>query len=88
MEDQGWWTTVTFGTAYLPGPTPPAGPWRSREEAEEAVARWRRRLGYRAGTYEAASNLRIVGPFRTRAAAREADISDYPQAIRASWKEA
>lgn len=75
----GWWTTVSSGGAMVAAYRTdwPRGPWRSEEEARAALDRWRQRIGANAGTIEAAHNLRIVGPFRTREIARTVDISDY-----------
>lgn len=68
-----WWTAVSFGSSY----DGPRGPWLGKQAAERAVSAWRARKGAEAGSIEAASSLRIVGPFATRAIARNADISDY-----------
>lgn len=70
-----WWTTVSFGALY----DGPSGPWKSEEAAAGAMSHWRDRKGADAGSIEAASSLRVVGPFRSRAIARQADISDYPK---------
>lgn len=69
--DTGWWTTVGFG-----GTPTPRGPWHSRADAEDAVARWEERTGSEAGTLLAAHSVRIQGPYSTRAAARDGDISE------------
>jgi len=85
MMNDGWYTVVSSGgamaTAY---PTDwPRGPWKSEAEAEAALDRWveRRDLDSEWGTIQAAHNIRVVGPFRTRAIARQADISDYHRHI-------
>jgi len=67
-----WWTTVAFG-----GNPAPRGPWSSYEDAVAAVDRWARRLGADAGSLIATHSLRLHA-YRTRAAARAADISDAP----------
>jgi hypothetical protein len=69
-----WYAIVSFGSS----PAPAKGPFASVEKAEDAVSRFRSRHGSLAGTYLAAGSTRIVGPFASRAAAREADISDAP----------
>ena len=73
--DDGWFSILRWGhcNAY---PMPPRGPYRGRREALEALGRWRERAGSLAGTIEAAHSVRLAGPFATRAAARNADISD------------
>jgi len=68
-----WYTIVTDGGAT--NPTPARGPWKSYEDADAAILAFRERHGHLAGTYLAATNARIVGPYRTRRAALEADIS-------------
>jgi len=68
----GWYTVVSFGRNSIP-----FGPWRSRDEGEKAVGRWRERLGWTAGSEWNASSASIVGPFPSRQIARDADISDY-----------
>ena len=68
-----WYTWLSAGS----DPAPAAGPHRSVEAARAALDRFRSRHGHLAGTYEAAGSLRLV-EFPTRAAARKADISDYP----------
>lgn len=73
MSDK-WWSILTFGSLY----DGPHGPWKGREDAEEALGMWRERKGSEALTIENASALRIAGPFDSRDAARNADISDYP----------
>jgi hypothetical protein len=70
-----WWAIVTWGPLY----DGPAGPWKTEATAEERLSAWRERKGAEAGTIEAASALRIVGPFPSRSNARKADISDYPR---------
>ena len=67
-----WFTVVTFGSGR-----PIVGPWHGAEAAEAAMDRWAGREGASAGSFVAAHNMRIVGPFCTRAQAREADICDY-----------
>ena len=68
-----WYTIVTFGPRY----GLPRGPWRSHDEAFTAVARWRERKDYLAGTYVSAASARLYG-YRTRAEARNGDIGDSP----------
>ena len=70
-----WWSVVSFGSRY----DGPRGPWANVEDANDAVQRWRERKGADAGEIEAASSLRIAGPFPNRAVARHADISDYTE---------
>lgn len=67
-----WFTTVSFG-----GGSQPRGPWHGEDAAHDAMDRWSARRGHLAGTEAAAHTIRVVGPFCTRAEAREADISDY-----------
>lgn len=81
---EGWWTTVATNGAFAP--TPPLGPWRTREEGVEAWQHWEARMGSRAGSYIDMTSARIVGPFRTRIDAFDADISTYPQDIEESWQ--
>ena len=69
-----WYTTVRFGSG--PYPMPPRGPWKSLDEAHAAMDRWRARVGSLAGTIIAAHHIEIVGPYKSRRAARAADISD------------
>lgn len=68
-----WWTILTWGGFY----DGPRGPFHSETEAEDALGRWRDRKGAEAGSIEAASSLRVAGPFANRKTARSADISDY-----------
>ncbi len=68
-----WWVLLTSGREAN---MPPRGPWSSREAATLAIQRWRERVGHVAGTILAARSARLV-PFRSRAEARAADISDY-----------
>lgn len=75
-----WHAIVHFGSSGN-CPSAPHGPYRSREEADEALSRFLRRLGADGGSYAAATSVRVVGPFPTRAVARDADISDYPRHI-------
>lgn len=70
MKDH-YYTFVRFGS----DPMPARGPFKSIEEAEEAMERFRYRHGHLAGTWVASGSVRLVGPFATRKAAREADIS-------------
>lgn len=81
----GWYTLVSHGGAMVTAyPTDwPRGPWRSEDDGREALERWATRRGVAEllGTITSAHNLRIVGPFRTRAIARQADISDYRRHI-------
>jgi hypothetical protein len=67
-----WYTIVSFG-----GGSQPRGPWHSEDAAHEAMDRWYRRRGHYAGTEVAAHSIRVVGPFCTRRAAQETDISTY-----------
>lgn len=67
-----WYTTVGFG-----GTPTPRGPWKDLEEAQGAVARWARRVGWKAGELMNAHTVRIYA-YSTRAAARDGDISDSP----------
>jgi hypothetical protein len=71
--NNGWYAILTWGSSY----DGPCGPWKSEADAEASLGRWRYRKGAEAGSIEAASSLRIAGPFPTRDAARSADISDY-----------
>ena len=66
-----WFTYVKFGSA----PGPAVGPFNSIADAESAMDRFLARHGYLAGTYLASGSIRLVGPFATRKAARNADIS-------------
>lgn len=75
-----WYTTVSFGSG--PYAMPPRGPWRSIAEAEDAIERWEDRVAHLAGTIRAAHSVRLVGPYRTRHAARQADISTAPVVAR------
>jgi len=85
MTNDGWYTVVSNGGALVTAyPTDwPRGPWKSEAEAEEALDRWveRRDLADLWGTIQAAHNIRVVGPFRTREIARQVDISDYHRHI-------
>ena len=67
-----WYIVVGVGR----GPRP-RGPWRSLDEAREAIARWFRRHGQHAGTYWAAGSCRLTGPYRTRRQALEASIASH-----------
>ena len=69
-----WYTILTCGGAY--NPTPARGPWKTVEEAEQAVDNFRGRRGWKAGTLLATTNARIAGPFASRREALAADISD------------
>ncbi|GAB33320.1 hypothetical protein [Gordonia otitidis] len=83
MTDATWWTTVTHGPR---GPLP-VGPWKSLDEAQETLGRWRIRMdlrlrrGKRVGGFGdtneflEARTARLYA-YRTRAEARAADISD------------
>lgn len=78
-----WWTVVSTG-ANAPYPTDwPRGPWKSKDEAAQALDRWamRRNLGNMWATIQTAHNIRVIGPFRTRAIARYADISNWSALI-------
>lgn len=68
--EKTYYTFVCFGS----GPMPARGPFRSLEEADEAMARFQSRHGYVAGTYLASGSVRLVGPYPTRAKALVADI--------------
>ena len=67
-----WYKILTAGQHY----DGPRGPFRSRDDAETALSAWRERKGCLAGTIEAASSLRIAGPYPSRTIARNADISE------------
>lgn len=72
-----WYTFRYYGDPALTAKRgrlsyPPAGPFKSVKEAEEALNRWRERLGCIAGTVEAAHGICLLGPFTTREAARRA----------------
>lgn len=75
LMSDNWWTILTWGSHY----DGPHGPWKSETEADDALSAWRERRGAEAGSIEAASALRIAGPFATREVARHADISDYTE---------
>ena len=66
-----WYAWVRFGG----NPSPAKGPFKTVEEAKEALSRFRERYGSRAGTYENAGCIRL-NVYPTRAAARDGDISD------------
>lgn len=70
-----WYTIVWFGSG--PYKMPPVGPWQTREDAENALNRWRKSVGANAGTIESAHNFRIYG-YKTRGHARLGNISDEP----------
>lgn len=72
-----WYTIVGFGSSL---PMPARGPHRSYEDALSALGRFHDRHGYMAQTYLSASSVRVVGPYRTRREAQDADISDAPVA--------
>jgi hypothetical protein len=64
----GWYTVVAANlTDARVGPWP-RGPWRTRLAAEAALRRWRAKP---AAGLAAAVQLAVVGPFPTRAAARQ-----------------
>lgn len=74
-----WYATVQYGTADR-CPNPPRGPWRTPEAARAAIRRWENvdpawrsseinRLGL------------AVRAYSTRAAARDADISDQARQV-------
>lgn len=70
-HDTGWWTIHRWGWyGPLDIASPPVGPWRSEDEARDALARWVRRAGADGGSAVAAMNIRVAGPFGTRAQAR------------------
>ncbi len=71
-----WYRIVSFGSG--PYEMPPVGAWPNRDAAAAALDRWRERAGWGAGTREAAHSVRIYGPYRTRAEARDGDISEAP----------
>jgi len=52
-----------------------AGPWKSEGDARAGIDRWLLREGHAAGSLVAAQALRVNG-YRTREAARRADITD------------
>ena len=83
-EVSGWYAAVSSGGGHASYLTDwPRGPWRSKEAGQEAIGRWAARRGIDAklGTIRAAHHLRVVGPFRTRAIARKADVSDYSDSL-------
>lgn len=67
-----WYASVGFG-----GNPAPRGPWRTAEQARDALNRWARRQGPGTTVLIAAHTLR-VNCYETREAARSADISDTP----------
>lgn len=71
MSKRTWYAWVNFGGHDRPA----KGPYPSRAAADAALRCWRERLGWRAGSAENAGSLRLYG-YSTRAAARNADISD------------
>lgn len=77
MSTHKWWTIVQHGSYGNTAPTP-RGPWHTEDDARAALQRWRERQGSEAGSAEAATSVRIYGPYRTRAAALDADISQRP----------
>lgn len=72
-----WYAIVAFGspdsTVAARFPARKVGHYN---EVSDALDAWRERAGHLAGTAEAACSVRIAGPFRTRAEARNADISE------------
>lgn len=64
-----WFTVVCFGSC-----TVPRGPWKSEDDAFDAINRWCAYIGQDADTLLAATNARLV-VCDTRAKARAADIS-------------
>ncbi|CAN5873516.1 hypothetical protein BH23ACT5_BH23ACT5_09830 [soil metagenome] len=77
------WYTVLMGNTLIgqTHPLPPRGPWPGMDEADAAIDRYRRRAGSRAGTALAGTSARLAGPYASRAAARQADISDEAQSV-------
>ncbi len=71
MKNENWYTFVRFGS----DPMPARGPFKSVEEADEAMEAFRFRYGHLAASYLASGSVRMVGPFPSRAKARNADIS-------------
>jgi hypothetical protein len=67
-----WFAILTAGSS----PRPAQGPFRSIEDAREAVQRFRESKGSLAGTYLASGSALIAGPYPTRAKAKAADIGD------------
>ena len=66
-----WYAYVSWGS----DPTPARGPFRSAEEANAAMERFHCRHGHMSDTWLESGSVRLAGPFATRKAAREADIS-------------
>lgn len=77
-----WYAPVQFGTADR-CPNPPRGPWRTLDAAQEAIRRWKN-----VDPAWRSSELNRLGlavrEYPTRAAAREADISDQARQVWAS----
>lgn len=73
MTKYEWFAIVDFG--YGACPSAPRGPWRFANEAFAALDRHVDRLDSEGGSYLAATNARVVGPYASRAAARDADIA-------------
>jgi hypothetical protein len=76
-----WFTWATCGG----GPAPARGPFRSIEEALDALQRFREKHGAMAGTYERAGSLRLKA-YPTRGKARKGDISDNGEVVH-GWLE-
>lgn len=74
-----WHRIVSFGSG--PYRMPPVSAWPNRDAATAALQRWRDGAGWEAGTREAAHNVCIYGPYRTRAEARDGDISERPATV-------
>lgn len=70
------WYAIVWHGSFGRYRQPPTGPWPSLEHARQAAAAWRDRIGADQGATPAHTTVRIVGPYRTRAEARNADISD------------
>ena len=75
--NRSWYTILTYGGRGVAecGRSIPSGPWRSREDTLAAFHGWYERAGQHAGTVCAAPAVRLAGPYSTRRAARDADIS-------------
>lgn len=76
-----WYTIVSCGV----NPSPARGPFKALQDARDAVNRFNERYGSEAGTFLAAGSVRIVGPFKSRNDAKEADISDYLEYGATAW---
>ena len=70
-----WYIIVRSGSG--PYPMPPRGPFDGIDAAEDAIERWRSKVGSLAGTIMAAHSIRIYGPYCTRHEAMSGDISEF-----------